>query len=115
MGVFLGLLLGKPIGIVLFCLASAKVGFSALPVGMRAPHLIVVGMVGGIGFTMDIFVAQLAFPSGPMLETAKLAVLCGSGAAAVLGLAVGWKVLQPRGADALGAKTESEAEASDTL
>ncbi len=115
MGVFVGLVVGKPLGIVLFSWASARVGFSTLPLGMRLPHLIVVGMVGGIGFTMAIFIAQLAFPSGPMLETAKLAVLCGSGVAAVLGLAIGWKVLRPPQAGDLGAKTESEAEASSTL
>lgn len=54
-----------------------------------APPVLVVGLVGGIGFTMSIFIAQLAFPPGPLLETAKLAVLVASGTASLAGLAVG--------------------------
>ena len=46
-------------------------------------------MVGGIGFTMSLFIAQLAFPPGPLLDTAKLAILVGSGVAMVLGLLFG--------------------------
>jgi NhaA family Na+:H+ antiporter len=49
----------------------------------------VVGLVGGIGFTMALFVAGLALPPGPMLETAKLAILGGSLASAVLALLLG--------------------------
>jgi NhaA family Na+:H+ antiporter len=50
---------------------------------------VLVGIVGGIGFTMSIFVAQLAFPPGPLLDTAKLAILVGSGAAIAIGLVAG--------------------------
>jgi NhaA family Na+:H+ antiporter len=68
-------------------------------------------MVGGIGFTMALFIAQLAFPPGMLLETAKLAILCGSGFAGVLSLLVGYQILKgDHSPDA--ASTEAEAEAS---
>jgi NhaA family Na+:H+ antiporter len=81
LGVVLGLVAGKPIGIVLAALAIRS--------GHPARALVVVGLVGGIGFTVSLFVAQLAFPPGPLLDTAKLAILVGSGFAALLGLAYG--------------------------
>jgi NhaA family Na+:H+ antiporter len=52
-------------------------------------------MVGGIGFTMSLFVAQLAFPPGPLLDTAKLAILVGSGIAMVLGAVFGLLTRRP--------------------
>jgi NhaA family Na+:H+ antiporter len=115
MGILTGLLIGKPLGIVGFAWAATRLGIATLPGGMHMRHVLVVGMVGGIGFTMAIFIAQLAFPVGPLLETAKLAVLCASGAAAVAGLGIGWKVLREQSGDAASAKSESEAEASNTL
>jgi NhaA family Na+:H+ antiporter len=54
----------------------------------------IVGMVGGIGFTMALFIAQLAFPAGPLLETAKAAILLGSAVAAVAALSLGYRVLE---------------------
>jgi NhaA family Na+:H+ antiporter len=54
----------------------------------------VIGCLGGIGFTMAIFIATLAFPSADALAAAKLAVLVGSAAAAVLGLVLGAKLLR---------------------
>lgn len=48
-----------------------------------------VGVVAGIGFTMSLFIAQLAFPPGPLLEKTKLAILVGSFVAAVAGLVIG--------------------------
>ena len=51
--------------------------------------LLLVGLVGGVGFTMSLFIAQLAFPPGPSLDTAKLAILIGSGIASVLGVVFG--------------------------
>ena len=79
LGVAIGLTIGKPIGILAVSWLAARLGAAALPSGVRWSHISVVGMVGGIGFTMALFIAQLAFPQGPLLETAKLAILCGSG------------------------------------
>lgn len=94
LGVGLGLVVGKPLGIVLASRAAR-----ALSGGAGGPPLLVVGLVGGIGFTMSIFIAQLAFPPGPLLETAKLAVLVASGTASLAGLAVGrWGVPAPSSA-----------------
>jgi Na+:H+ antiporter, NhaA family len=76
-GIVAGLAIGKPVGIAVVTRLIAARGE------------LVVGLVGGIGFTMSLFIAQLAFPPGPLLETAKLAILVGSGVAMVFGLAYG--------------------------
>jgi NhaA family Na+:H+ antiporter len=113
-GVALGLLIGKPLGIVGFCLLSTRLGISRLPRGVDWRGLLVVGLVGGIGFTMALFIAQLAFDSPDTLGVAKLAVLVGSLAAGLLGLAVGLVAL-PRSVDSGGAVSVTEAEASTEL
>jgi NhaA family Na+:H+ antiporter len=95
-GVGLGLVLGKLAGILGASWLAVRLGIAALPTGVGWPGVAVVGLVGGIGFTMALFIAGLALPSGPMLETAKLAILCGSLAAAVVALAVGRLALSPR-------------------
>ena len=91
----LGLTTGKPIGILTVSWIAAGSGVAALPSGVRWSHISVVGMVGGIGFTMALFIAQLAFPPGPLLEIAKLAILCGSGLAGILSLLAGYRILKP--------------------
>ena len=97
-GIVLGLAIGKPLGIFAFTAALAATGAAARPPDVTHRGVMLVGIVGGIGFTMSLFVAQLAFPPGPMLDTAKLAVLVGSGVAIVAGLAVGLLMLRaPRG------------------
>lgn len=93
-GVGIGLTLGKPIGILSVSWIAVRSRAAALPSGVQWSHIAVVGMVGGIGFTMALFIAQLAFPAGPLLETAKLAILCGSALAGVLSLLVGRRVLE---------------------
>jgi NhaA family Na+:H+ antiporter len=96
LGVGLGLGLGKPIGVVAACWAARASGLAIFPTGTRSSHVFVVGLVAGIGFTMALFIAQLAFPPGPLLETAKLAILCGSAAAAIIGYAAGQMLLSER-------------------
>jgi NhaA family Na+:H+ antiporter len=88
-GIVAGLALGKPIGIVAACLAATGVGVAARSAEVTRRGLLQVGLVGGIGFTMSLFIAQLAFPPGPYLDTAKLAILVGSGTAMVTSLAAG--------------------------
>jgi NhaA family Na+:H+ antiporter len=95
-GVALGLVAGKLLGIVSFSWLAVRLGLAALPTGVDWRGVAVVGLVGGIGFTMALFVAGLALPPGPMLETAKLAILCGSFVAAVVALWVGRLVLPAR-------------------
>jgi NhaA family Na+:H+ antiporter len=94
-GVVLGLALGKPAGILAFCWVATRIKIAALPAGMRWAEVLVLGMVAGIGFTMALFVAALAFPAGTLLETVKLAVLAGSFLSAVVGLVLG-RLMLPR-------------------
>jgi Na+:H+ antiporter, NhaA family len=89
-GIGAGLALGKPIGIAAASLAASRAGLAS-----RADGVVLVGLVGGIGFTMSLFIAQLAFPPGPLLDTAKLAILVGSGLAISAGLIVGLATRQP--------------------
>jgi NhaA family Na+:H+ antiporter len=94
LGVAIGLCVGKPIGIVALSWIAVRNRAASLPNGVRWSHMTIVGMVGGIGFTMALFIAQLAFPAGPLLETAKAAILLGSAVAAVAALSLGYRVLE---------------------
>lgn len=85
-GVALGLVLGKTIGITLFTWGALRLGIGQLPLGVQARHIPAVGMLGGIGFTVAIFIADLSFVSPRMLGEAKLAILIASGVASVAGL-----------------------------
>jgi NhaA family Na+:H+ antiporter len=111
LGVAIGLTIGKPIGILAVSWLPTWFGAAALPKGVRWSHISVVGMVGGIGFTMALFIAQLAFPPGTLLETAKLAILCGSGLAGALSLLTGYRILKADHSPGT-AMTEAEAEGS---
>jgi Na+:H+ antiporter, NhaA family len=77
-GISLGLVLGKPIGIFLFSLLSVKLKIAERPTGMSWKHLWGVGMVAGIGFTMSIFMATLAFDLPGIQLVAKLAIITAS-------------------------------------
>lgn len=72
--VLAGLLLGKPIGILLFAIGARLFGAS-LPNGLRIPELLVVGIVASIGFTVSLFFATAAFPAGSALAEAKMGAL----------------------------------------
>lgn len=88
LGIILGLVLGKLIGIAGFTLAAARLGIGQLPEGVNARHIIGVGLLGGIGFTMSIFIADLAFIEQPdALILAKTGVLFASAIAGGLGYA----------------------------
>jgi NhaA family Na+:H+ antiporter len=103
-GAFVGLLLGKPLGIVGFSWAAVRLGWAALPQGVTWRSLTGAGVLGGIGFTMALFIAALAFPASagaasPLLDSAKVGVLAASTVAGV----VGWLILRrsPRGQSAV--------------
>ena len=99
-GIIVGLAAGKPIGIVAASLVATKTGVANRSPEMWTGGLALVGVVGGIGFTMSLFIANLAFRPGPMLDTAKLGILVGSGVAMVFGLAYGAFTLRGRTASA---------------
>ncbi len=96
LGIIGGLVAGKPAGILLLSLLAIALGLCALPDGLNWRHLLGAGMLGGIGFTMSIFITSLAFGTQPeMVDAAKLAVFSGSVLAGVIGSAWLWAVGRP--------------------
>lgn len=93
LGIFFGLVLGKPVGITLFAGAAVALGWCVLPTGIRWKQMIGVGCLGGIGFTMSIFVSLLAFDDPHIIEHAKTAILFSSTIAALLGTLWLWIAL----------------------
>ena len=87
-GIVAGLVFGKPIGIGLASWIAVRVGWSDLPEGVTWKHLLAAGMLAGVGFTMSIFVSNLAFKEPSMVDDAKLAVLIASLVAGVAGYLV---------------------------
>jgi NhaA family Na+:H+ antiporter len=86
LGIGLGLVVGKPAGVVLFCAIAVALGLARLPDGMGGRHLVGAGLLGGIGFTMAIFIASLAFAGdAATFDASKLAVFVASLVAGVLG------------------------------
>jgi NhaA family Na+:H+ antiporter len=83
-GVALGLLIGKPLGIALFSWLAVRLGLAQLPKGINFVHIVGVGFLGGIGFTMALFIGGLAF-RGDELNYAKLGILAGSALAGAIG------------------------------
>lgn len=86
LGVMAGLVLGKPIGISLFCFAAIMLGVCSLPEDVKWSHVLGAGMLGGIGFTMSIFITNLAFVGNlPEVNASKMAILMASLLAGALG------------------------------
>lgn len=85
-GVFFGLLLGKPIGITLFSYIAVKLKLAQAPKGALWRQVFALGIVGGIGFTMSIFIDNLAFQDKMLIDEGKLAILVTSVCAAIIGL-----------------------------
>lgn len=110
-GAAAGLLLGKPLGILLASMLAVRLRLATLPLGLGRRHLLVLGLAGGIGFTMALFVAQLAFTDAVHLAYVKLGVLGASAVAALLALVVG-RALLPSEVHEGSAETADEAEAS---
>ncbi|KGR35233.1 Na+/H+ antiporter NhaA [Vibrio campbellii] len=90
LGIALGLLVGKPLGIFTFSWAAVKLGIAKLPQGVNFIHIFAVSVLCGIGFTMSIFISSLAFANvSPEFDTyARLGILMGSTTAAIIGYAL---------------------------
>jgi NhaA family Na+:H+ antiporter len=91
LGIILGLVLGKPIGITLASWLAVRAGAAAKPEGVRWASLHAVSWLGGIGFTMSLFVANLAFTgagAGALLDAAKLGILSASLVAGIVGYTI---------------------------
>jgi NhaA family Na+:H+ antiporter len=93
-GVGVALVAGKPLGIIVVTWLMVRLGWCRLPIGVTWGGTALVGLLAGIGFTMSIFIAMLAFADENLLVAAKLGVLLGSSVAAMLGL--GWGVAYVR-------------------
>ncbi len=92
LGVLLGLVVGKPLGIIGFSWVAIRLRMASLPNGVTWPMLAGAGVLGGIGFTMALFIAGLAFADASLLEAAKLGVIAASSVAGVSG----WLLLRSR-------------------
>lgn len=85
LGVFCGLVLGKPIGIMLFSFITVKTRIASLPEFVTWRHMLGASVLGGVGFTMAIFVANLAYADALLITEAKLSILVASTVAGVIG------------------------------
>jgi NhaA family Na+:H+ antiporter len=85
LGVMLGLVLGKTLGIAGAAWLAARLGVARLPEGATWPMMVAIAAVAGIGFTVSLFVAELAFPEGALADAAKIGVLAASAVAAIVG------------------------------
>jgi NhaA family Na+:H+ antiporter len=87
LGIIAGLVLGKPVGIVLMSYLAVTSGLCRLPADLTWRHLIGVGLLAGIGFTMSIFITNLAFANQPdIINASKMAILVASVSAGLLGM-----------------------------
>ncbi len=84
-GIFTGLVIGKPLGICLFAFIGVALGFCNLPADLKWRHIIGAGFLGGIGFTMSIFITLLAFNDSNSINHSKLAILIASLLAGTIG------------------------------
>ena len=84
-GIFLGLVIGKPIGITLFTFIAVKLGICKLPKNISWTELFGIAILGGIGFTMSIFVTLLAFEDAQIINNSKFVILLSSLCAGIIG------------------------------
>ena len=96
LGIILGLVLGKQIGIFASTWIAVKSGIAAMPAGANFWHLYGGSILCGIGFTMSLFIADLAFEKTPILDTAKISILVGSLISFAIGTVVLFAVSRPR-------------------
>ena len=94
-GIFFGLVIGKPLGVLLASFAAKKAKIAELPDGVNAPSLLATGSAAGIGFTVAIFIANLAFTDPQMQDIAVLAVIVASIVSALISIVL-FKVLAKR-------------------
>ena len=85
-GIMAGLVIGKPVGITLICFAVVSLGLCRLPLDLNWKHVFGAGLLGGIGFTMSIFITNLAFAANPVeINGSKMAILLASMTAGTIG------------------------------
>ena len=85
LGIIIGLVIGKPLGIWLFSFIAVSLGLSRLPTDLKWSNIIGIGLLGGIGFTMSIFITLLAFDNQTIVNNSKIAILFASLIAGIIG------------------------------
>ena len=95
LGVIVGLVLGKLLGIGLASWLAVRSGYTSLPEGVTGLQVAGVALLGGVGFTMSLFVSELAFDAEALLDAAKLGILVASATAGVCGYLVLRTALPP--------------------
>jgi NhaA family Na+:H+ antiporter len=98
LGILAGLVIGKPVGILLCCLLAVRSGLCRLPEDVGWGQLLGLGLLAGIGFTMSIFITNLAFDKDEIIQGSKIAILAASLLASILGyLFLSWFSNRSRG------------------
>jgi len=100
--VMVGLVVGKTLGIAGAAWLAARTGIARLPDGATWPMILAISTVAGIGFTVSLFIAELAFTVGPLQDAAKVGVLAASAVAALVGGLALRRACRPTGAQASG-------------
>jgi NhaA family Na+:H+ antiporter len=113
-GVALGLLVGKPVGVLVFSWVAVRLRLCVLPQGVSWSGMLIVGVAGAIGFTMAIFIAELAFGDPDLLAVAKLGVLAATAVAAIVALVLG-RIMLPAQPDAVADVGESSVESTTEI
>jgi NhaA family Na+:H+ antiporter len=96
LGVAAGLFLGKPLGITLFSWTFVRLKLASLPSGVGWPHIIAAGILGGLGFTMALFIDGLSFREPILLDYAKLGILAGSILSGAVGMVLLHRIISSR-------------------
>ncbi|MGE0601438.1 MAG: Na+/H+ antiporter NhaA [Dehalococcoidia bacterium] len=89
-GVFFGLVVGKPLGIMLACFIAVKLKIAELPSNTGYQHMVGIGLLGGVGFTVSLFITGLAFDSPTLIDEGKIGILAASFTAGLLGFIYLW-------------------------
>ncbi|HEY0978661.1 MAG TPA: Na+/H+ antiporter NhaA, partial [Flavobacteriales bacterium] len=85
LGIFLGLVLGKPVGLMVMSWLFVRLGWGRLGEGVRWAHMLGISVMSGVGFTMAVFINELAFEDAVVREEAKLGILFASLVAGLIG------------------------------
>lgn len=85
MGTLLGLIVGKPLGVLIFAYLGERLHIAIKPTGLHYGHILAIGIIAGIGFTISMFVANLAYPTDEQIILAKISILTASFIAIILG------------------------------
>jgi len=95
LGIILGLVVGKPIGVIVLSWLTVKLNIGSLPTGMENKHIAGIGLLAGIGFTMSIFISFLSFGDSSFDNYSKIAILIGSTLSGFIGLFYLKSILEP--------------------